>query len=602
MQSQGATRGGRSQSRFEDYPDCPRPPLPPLQSPWDPAVAARLGLRDTPFVRAALRTGFLLSGFNAFHRRLADRDEEFLARPGNTPVPPSPRQSAVAALRDQPGMDPFLRGASLLAARWRLYADIRGGRFRGDTSRGQPLESRPYLNLMGLNVLFQNGAFREIKTACTSRFLVMARRRMYVVDLDVGEEGPSVGLLRSALEEVWDRSRMSEMPPAESALGMLTCAPKESQAAAFRILSQDPASAEALEMLKDSCVTICLELDRSPRTDAEAAMWALGGDFANRWFYSSLQIVVFGNGKACLVCNPQVGVPGNVIVQTGAELNRRGAELAAAGSGSGGGVSITEPRWNLEGVSFEPALTALAAMVDDQQSTFDLTGFGRMDLENAGLRPVEFFVVALQHAMHRLTGKLPNVRQIVSTAHYRCGMLALALVSTPEMAAFHEALRDPGVAPAVLRGLYAAAVESQRSACRTARSLVGIERQLNWFLSDLRGRRRRYAQAVLNAMWSVVGTPTRSKSDILLSHPSIAPEVPVIGRPGIRLPYVNCFGLNYQIFGDRIRLSIMPATAWNIPNEKFVAELDASLRELAERIGERSAEPAADSVYATASV
>jgi hypothetical protein len=39
----------------------------------------------------------------------------------------------------------------------------------------------------------------------------------------------------------------------------------------------------------------------------------------------------------------------------------------------------------------------------------------------------------------------------------------------------------------------------------------------------------------------------------------------------------------------------MPGTSWKIPNETLVAELEASLRELAERVGERSAdrEPAA---------
>jgi hypothetical protein len=374
---------------------------------------------------------------------------------------------------------------------------------------------------------------------------------------------------------------------------MLTCAPGETQAAVFRALSQDPASRDALEMVKDCFATICLELDRFPETDAEAAaMWG-GGDFGNRWAYSCLQTVVFGNGKACQIVNPNCGVPGNVAMRTAAELKRRGAALAGTAGGPGGRVSITEPRWNLEAVSFEPAAAGLARLRDDQQATFDLAGIGRPDLEHAGLRPVEFFVIALQHAVSRMTGRLPVIRQMVAAEQYRYGMLGAAIVSTPEMAALQEALRDPGATPAALRGLYADAVESQRRACRAERSMVGVERQLKWFMAELGGIRRRYAQAVMNAVWRIVGEPNRPRSDMLISHPAIMEEVPVLGRPGVRLPFVNCFGLHYQILDDRIRLTFMPATSWKIPNETIVAELEASLRELAGRIGAGSAESAA---------
>lgn len=586
MTPEQARRGDRPQAIFEDFPNAPRPPLPELQSPWDAGVPGRFGLRDRLLVRGALRAGFLVSGFGAFHRRLAGRAEEFLARGGDVPAP-APRHSAVQALADQPGVDPLLRGASLLAALWDFHAEIRSGRFRPESPRGQALESRPYLNLMGSSILFEGDSFRQVKTPCTSRFLAVARRRIHVVDLDVDGEGPSVGSLRSALEQVWARSGTPDAPPVEKAPGMLTCAPAATQAAAFRVLSQDPAGREALEMVRDSFVTICLELDRFPETDAEAAMWALSGDFGNRWFYSCLQIVVFGNGKACQISNPNCFVTGNIMMRIAAELNRRGAALAAAASDAAGPVSIAEPRWNLEAVSFEPVMAGLAGLRDDQQATFDLAGFGRTALENAGLRPVEFFVIALQHATYRLAGRLPSVRQMVATEQFRCGMLATALVSTPEMAALQEALRDPGAAPSALRALYSAAVESQRSVCRAERSTVGVERQLGWFMSDLGGIRRRYARAVMDAVWSVAGKPERARSDILISHPAIMEDVPVVGRPGVRLPYVGCFGMHYQILGDRIRLTLMPATSWNVPNERLVAELAASLRELAGRLGAR---------------
>ena len=589
MTSEQATGNGRTQAAFEDYPGCPNPPPPRLQSPWDPAVPEQLGLRKRSFTRGAVRAAFLLSGFAAFHRKLARSGDAVAPRGPHRPAP-SPRSSAVQALADGPGTDPFLRGASLLAAVWSLHDEIRGGRFRADAARGQELESRSYLNLMGVSILSDGGRFRLFKTASTSRFLVMARRRQYVVDLDEGGGTPSVATLRAALEQVWERSGPPDAPLPDPVVGMLTCLPGEPQIAAFGALCGDPANRATLEVVKHAFVTVCLELDRFPETDAEAARWAIAGDFGNRWMYGGMQIVVFGNGKACQVGNPHCYAPGNVMMRIAATLWRRGAELARAGGGQAGPVTITEARWKLDQVDFGAVQKELGRIVDrDQQATFDIPGIGRAALGRAGLRPVEFFTVALQHAVHRLTGKIPLTCQFVSTASYRYGTFGTAVVSTPEVAALLEALRDPATSPDALRRLYAAAGESQRSACRIEREQAGIGVQLGWFLREAGGVRGRFGRGVLNALWSRVGRPTNPRVDIMVSHPTITEGVPVVGRPGIRLPNLGCFGMNYQIFEDHIRLTLMPG-AWKIPNETLVAELEASLRDLAQRVGEPSAD------------
>ena len=68
--------------------------------------------------------------------------------------------------------------------------------------------------------------------------------------------------------------------------------------------------------------------------------------------------------------------------------------------------------------------------------------------------------------------------------------------------------------------------------------------------------------------------------DIVISHPEIYPEVPIVGRPGIRLPYAKYFGLHYQILEEKIVITMMPGLNWAIPNVEFLHELVKSLMKL----------------------
>jgi len=65
--------------------------------------------------------------------------------------------------------------------------------------------------------------------------------------------------------------------------------------------------------------------------------------------------------------------------------------------------------------------------------------------------------------------------------------------------------------------------------------------------------------------------------EILVSHPTIYEEIPVVGRPGIRLPYVKYFGLHYQIFEDKVVVTVMPGLDWQVPNTEFIQALKSNL-------------------------
>jgi hypothetical protein len=69
--------------------------------------------------------------------------------------------------------------------------------------------------------------------------------------------------------------------------------------------------------------------------------------------------------------------------------------------------------------------------------------------------------------------------------------------------------------------------------------------------------------------------------EVVVSHPRIYPSVPVVGRPGIRLPNPHFdFALHYQIHDDKIVTTVMPSMNWAISNLDLVAALQESLAEI----------------------
>ena len=585
-----ARDAARTQTLFEDYPHYPRLPLPPVQSARSQDALASLRVKDVPVARWLVRAALRLTGFETFRTARPDDVEACLSRDAGSRPVTGPLFSAVLPLVDDPTtVDPCVRAARLLRAVWDLHADIRTGQFEPDFQHGRPLESRGYLNLFGTRFVFDGSSFRVFKTGHTGRMVVSSRCHQFAVDLCGPVERPSVERLADTLRRVWESSS-SAGNATQDTMGTLSCAGQATQGDGFRRLLQDPSNRALYELVKHSFVVACLDLDATPQSYAESARAAFSGNCANRWFHASLQIVVFGNGKACLICNPDTGLSGNAMMRAGGEIHRRSITAVLPGTepDPSSTPSIRPLTWNLAEVPFDRVRDDLRAVLDDQQGTFDLLGVGRDDLRRRGFSPVELFVVAVQLATFRLTGQLASISQFVTTAKYRCGGVATALVSTPEMEAFQAALEIAAMDSEHLRSLFDAAVDSQKAACREARSRVPLSAALALFRSSQTGARRRYVTGVLSVLLLLIrrlGLDDESRGrDIALSHPAIVPEVPLVGRPGVRLPYVRYFGLHYQIFDDRTRITVMPGLNWKTTNADLVAALGSAIDVLVTRL------------------
>lgn len=575
------TAPARSQSLFESFPHSPNPPHIPVQALDDPDALRALGVRDVPLARALVRASFLATGYARFLAALPKRLDTLLDR--SDPIAAiGPTIAATMAVLDDPRQDdPFLRAAAMLRAGWEMHAAIRAGQFPPDRYRDQPLEMRQYLNLFGTSIVFEDGAFRMRKTAGTSHILVLARGKSYIVEFDEASMASS-GAIAGALEAVWKMSDDDEADGSAGALGRLSAASVGLQAEVLGADLQDAANRRSYEAITDTFLTLCLDVERTPQSYVEAIAVAHSGNNANRWFHASLQLVVFGNARACVICDFNAGLGGNTMFRAAAEIYRRSLAWSGPRAAAGGATPrITRVRWHSSESSGERVRADLARVLDDQPASFELTGHGRAAFAANGLDPVPAFAIAVQLAVLRLTGRFARIRQFVTLTKYRAQNVALAPVSTPEMSEAVHALATPGAPGAALRPLLEAAIESQRQEYRRARNGMSVARSLALFRSLQTGLARRYVELVLGRAFTLLRALKLQErpppTDIALSHPGLVPEVPVMGRPGIRLPYLKCFGLHYLIWEDRITLTVMPGVGWTIANSALAAELQACL-------------------------
>jgi hypothetical protein len=235
------------------------------------------------------------------------------------------------------------------------------------------------------------------------------------------------------------------------------------------------------------------------------------------------------------------------------------------------------------------------SIFDPQQATFEIPEFGRRFFAAHGVDPVPAFILAMQMTGKRFIGAAPHVWQFLSMSRYRCMDLSTAMVTTPEVVRFVESL-ESGRAPEIRPFLHQA-LDSQIQECRKARRYLPLEILLALFI---RSRKsvwgRAYVtliQLLVRAGLRLIGLRRPSRREVVVSHPEIYPEVPLVGRPGVRLPYVKYFGLHYQIFEDRIVLTMMPGVRWKVSNRELVAALTESLERIRDVLEASKDQPAA---------
>jgi hypothetical protein len=552
---------------YELLAKYPRPDsVPAIARPSDGWAWEDYGVRDTPVARCIVSLGARASGLDTFVRTLSPDALEALLRDRSwRPHVCGPLDAAAMVFQaDSLPATPARKAAALSAAALSLSDDILAGELTCDEFHGRPLEMGQYRNLFGTNLDLRKGVWT--RASDTRTFAVLCKGHMFCATLPL--HGDREG--RDALTDLFET--VIAQPHGESQLALL------SAVGGFRSLAlSENASRSDLEQLQRVLFTVCLDVEHTPHTDEQCGELAQIRNYTNRWYASSLQLVVFANGRSAILCSASANIDGNTMTRAAAEIRRRACATGDSQRRPGTSDRLLLAPRRLEGRLGVKAVNAARAYVQPllsrQPSVFTLRGYGRTHFERAGLPPVPAFVVAIHVALRKLFNGHAHVRQYLSQATYRCMGIRLLATHTPTMAAASHALSQRHDEPKALLDL---ALLEYQSRTRLARSHLPITtlRQLHYHSAA--GRHRRWIETVDRAsgflLRKLVGIDAAPWS-VVLSHPSPSEGVPIVGRPGVAPPGRRV-GIHYQIAEEELLLVMSSSTEF--PNLKFTeALLDA---------------------------
>ncbi len=237
--------------------------------------------------------------------------------------------------------------------------------------------------------------------------------------------------------------------------------------------------------------------------------------------------------------------------------------------------------WQVNPQFLQTARTDYKRIQDDQPATFILEHVHQKLFRDLELEPIEVFVIALYMTAKAHTDEPPALHQFLTMSKYRYMDLTTAIVTTPEVQAFCDYLQQKHTEPGHAAELLKKAVKSQKQSCTAERSAFPLSTVFSLFLMSKTGFAKIRA-LILFVLTDFMLRKTKRmrgiRRDIVISHPAIYPEIAMVGRPGVRLPYVTYFALHYQIFQDRTIITMMPGLRWNVANEKLIAELHDNIQ------------------------
>lgn len=580
----------RTSDIYEQLPAYPLPPVIPLPDLGQMRLWGRIGLRDNPLSRAIVQTGVSASGLRHWAATLEPERLADLLRQYNLRLPGlyAPTLSATGALADDPrSLNAYQRAASLVFGAYNLRQALYSGELEPDRLRGEALEMGQYPNLFSTSLLVEGRMPRLFKSVFEPQITVLLGGRFYTLHLGDPLAENWVEALAASLEELTQAN--PPLPPETRSLGLLTAANHPTQIRGFKLLAANPRNAANLRRMRRSFITLCLDPETAPASPAEAARMAHASNFSNRWFHSSLQLVVFGNAAAAVILSFTAYLDGNTMMRGMAEIQQRAAAFPFQSDFQPGDqdFQVAALEWELDERALPARLYQRAqqesqACLDSQECTFELEGYGREFFERLKLNPVPAFVTALQSTVNQLANRPLAIHQFASLSRYRCMDVTPVKISTSPLQELAQVLI--GSQPGRASELIGPAIESQLSELHNARQTLPLEMLLALFARSRQGAARlraRLSLIVCGVLLLLLGQlRLDQRREVLISHPEIYPQVPVIGRPGVRLPYLKAFGLHYQIWPERSVLTFMPGLRWPHANQAVVAALKQALDKL----------------------
>ena len=575
----------RSEDLYERLQAYPLPPWPAIADINDPQTFQRLGIRPGSYRYLLTKLALRLTGFQSFYKNLPDSLEPVLRKKNMRLLGLyAPVISATIALQDDPlKADPIIRSASLIYAAYLFYSDLHSGKLEPDRYGNSIFEMGLYPNLFNTSIVIANRSAKLFKTETNFRINVLIRRQFYILDLQRNDTMLSYAEIVSALKALVVYAEENIKKNNDLSIGLLTAANNHTQFKAFKHLYKDNKSRETVSLLSQSFVTLCLDMDSHPSSYADAAFYAHNTNHGNRWYHSATQFVVFGNGKCAVIFNFTAYLDGITMARAGYEFYKR----ALQASDKNQNVKTAEKKYTFQKLEWKFPQKYLPLIMrdirrisDNQQATFEITNLGSKDFTRFNFKPIPIFVIALYMTAKEYIPQLNSIHQFVSMAKYRCMSLQETEIITNEIKRFIAVAENDQIKIFQKISLLREAINSQKKVIRKVRKEILPNITFVCYILSLSGIRKLFVLILTQIFSLLSGRLTlfdRLKREIVISHPSIYEEIPVLGRPGIRFPYVKYFALHYQIMSNKIVVTIMPSFRWHVPNAEFVHLLSRKL-------------------------
>ena len=487
------------------------------------------GLTSSRFSRNILKAAMFMTGFRRFYKQLPQRFDE-IYRKTNLRLPGlyAPLISATSAIEDDPRiMNPIDRAATLIFAAHSLYDDVVTGKLPQDRIGDHVLEMGQYPNLFSTCLFIDGKKARVFKSTNNSSIIVIVARRFYKLEIGIPGIETTIDQIKQALNDIVRRANENRLQINESSPGTLTCISNSKQIRSFYKLQQIKENAESLFELRHSFITLCLDIESYPESYADAAYLTHCSNYENRWFHASLQLVVFGNAKACAVFNFTTYLDGNTMTRSIFEIQKRSEQCVLPNDSnrmSSVLLKAKELKWLIPANLLLKAQRAIRPILDTQQATFRIDSIGNAFFETHNVAAVPAFILALQMTAKRFTGKMAKISQFLSMSKFRCMDLLTTTVTTPEVIEFVNFMdgkqKDDGTAMELMQK----AIDSQAQACRLARRNMALDDFLPLFIRLNHGIKRLFTIFIVmstNFILKILGHLNTEEREILVSHPVI---------------------------------------------------------------------------------
>ncbi len=562
----------RTRDLYEDTGNYPKPEIISLPEQHDFHSLEDIGVTITTFSKFILKLTSFLTGFSKFRKQFPLHIEHYLKTVNiRGPALFAPVVSASLVLEDdKKKRNPVERATSLILGTLDLYNEIYDGKFSPDKIGNYFAEMGQYPNFFGTSVIIEDGKPRLFKSKHKNTVSIICNKRFYTIDLRTLDSNDSFNSLKYTIDEiVTDALKTENKNPS---IGLLTAAADATQLQAFPKHIDDPANKLLVETMAHSLFTVCLDFESRPTDYSEVLRLTHLSDPSNRWYHSSLQLVVFANSKAGAICNFNCYLDGNTMIRGVSEIQKRALNYA-----SGKKAETQKLLWRflpnkINKPAVDQVLKDLQLIKIEAPVTFQINGYGRSFFKTYNLDPVLSFVIILQAALSHVLGFNPSIIQFLSAARYRYMDLLTANVSTPEVVNCAESLNNMEIKKEIFSEELENALRTQKLVMAKKRSSLPLDHMYAYYVHSLGSFKRHFVNyTVVAALWFLraFGLHKRRAREVIISHPAIYDNIPVMGRPGVRLFYINHFSMHYQILENKIVMTYMPGKDWKINNKAF---------------------------------